>query len=258
MAPHPRRRELPINPYADTPVEQWVSRLQAPGDMEQRYRALLAVTTLLPVDAAWPLVVDLLTDLESELRAAAAHWLAGVSARGTWQPASEQQTRLRSRLEPLLNDDDPDVRLAAAEGLAAGKHLTPEVAATVLSLFQHPETQATSLVTLARLSALFPDVADESVPRLAELLSAEQADLREAAAHALCDLGNRSAAASAELLAALEDEEPLVREFAARTLGQLEFVDDAIRHGLQATVSDEDALVAAAAQESLARLSGLP
>jgi HEAT repeat protein len=60
------------------------------------------------------------------------------------------------------------------------------------------------------------------------------------------------------LIAALDDEEPLVREFAARALGQHDDVDDAVRIALQAACTDDDAIVAAAAQEALSRLGGLP
>ncbi|HUQ71519.1 MAG TPA: HEAT repeat domain-containing protein, partial [Planctomycetaceae bacterium] len=245
------------NPFAEIPVAEWLQKLQSPGPIEDRYRAWSAVTTSLsPVDA-WPHVMTVLSDTEAELRAAAAHWIAVVKVRGRIEPSLTHRTEMQDRILPLLADADPDVRLSAAEASIAWDVITPAVSATVLDLLRHPETEATSLATLCGLSGRLPDIAVESVPRLAALLSAEQADVREAAAQALSALGSRSATAATELIAALDDEEPLVREHAARALGQLDFADDALRSALQAATTDEDAVVAAAAQESLARLGGL-
>jgi HEAT repeat protein len=86
----------------------------------------------------------------------------------------------------------------------------------------------------------------------------DSAEVRESAAQALATLGSRSSSAVAELIAALDDEEPLVREFAARALGQHDSINDAARIALQAACADDDAIVAAAAQEALSRLGGLP
>jgi len=252
-----RRRTLPQNPYAEIPVAEWLVELQSPGPIEDRYRAWSAVTTLLSPEDAWPHVMNVLSDTDAELRATAAHWIAVVKERGRIEPSETHRSDVQERILLLLADADPDVRLSATEAAVAWDVITPTVSATVLELLRHPETEATSLATLCRLSGWLPDIAVKSVPRLAGLLSAEQADVREAAAHALAALGSRSVPAAPELVAALDDEEPLVREHAARALGQLDFVDDALRTALQVATTDEDAVVAAAAQESLARLGGL-
>lgn len=254
MAAKPRGRSLPLNPYAETPIEEWLARLAGHGNVEDRYRAFAAVASLLPAAEAWPHLIGLLTDDDAELRAAAAHWVARLAERRRLEPTDERRSTVRSRVSPLLNDDDPDVRLAAATALAAWNLLTPEVGEAVLQLLRHPAAQPTSLVAAAQLVPRFPELANEAVPQLAALLSAEQAELRESAAQALLQLQTLSAPAAPALVAALEDEEPLVRECAARTLGLFPFCDDSMLQGLQQATGDEDPEVAAAARASIARL----
>lgn len=251
-------RPLPQNPFSSLPVAEWLDVLMSTGPVETRYRAWSAVITLQMPDDAWPHVVKLLSDAEPELRAAAAHWLAVSKNRGLLALLTERQADLRDPVTRLLVDSDPDARLAAAEAAVAWKIDSATVAETVLHVLNDPQSETTSLATAVRLVSQLPDVAGQSVPRLAELLSLDSAEVREAAAQALAELGPDAQSAATALVAALEDEEPLVREFAARALGQLASIDDAIRQGLQAAASDEDTVVAAAAQESLSRLGGLP
>jgi HEAT repeat protein len=251
-------RPLPHNPFAGTPVEEWLTALFSAGHLDNRYRAWSAVTTLLSPTEAFPHGLRLLGDPEAELRAAAGHWLAKIVERLAIDRTDDRAAELREPLTRLLDDTDPDVRLAAAEAAVAWRLVTPDVSRTVLSLLCDPATEATSLAALARLMGRMPDAAAEAVPRLAELLPRDSAEVREAAAMALAALGDHSGPAASALVTALDDEEPLVREFAARALGQHAAVDDAMRHALQAATSDEDVVVAAAAQEALSRLGGLP
>lgn len=251
------RRSLPSNPFSGTPFDDWIEALWTPDPLDRRYRAWTAVTTLLSPSEVWSQALRLLADSEPELRAAAAHWLAVTINRGALDLTSERQVQIREQTMSLLADADPDVRLAAAEAAVAWHVESPEVSRQVLLLLNDETTEPTSLALLSRLSGRLPDIADRSVPRLAALLSADSAEVREASALALKQLGARSMPAATELVAALEDEEPLVREFAAQALGQHDSVDDTIRHGLQAACDDEDAVVAAAAQAALSRLGGL-
>lgn len=251
-------RPLPNNPFAGTPVEEWLTALFSVAPLDSRYRAWTAVTTLSSPAEAFPHAVRLLDDNEAELRAVAGHWLAKVVERSSLERTDDRAVTLREPLARLLKDTDPDVRLAAAEVAVAWQLVTPDVSRTVLTLLGDSATETTSLAALARLAGRLPEIADESVPRLAALLERDSAEVREAAAMSLAALGERTGPAAVALVTALDDEEPLVREFAARALGQQSAVDDSIRHSLQAATTDDDAVVAAAAQEALSRLGGLP
>jgi HEAT repeat protein len=252
------RRSLPLNPYADRPLSEWQRLLEAPGSVEERYHAWLAVTGLSSPEDIWELMIETLSDPEPELRAATAHWMASVINRQSFHPPADLRAPTLERLTGLLTDGDPDVRFAVVEAHVALGECSPPVAEVVLSLIQDPATETTSLAGLVRLTSYLPMLAPELVARLGQWLTADSAELREAAAQTLAVWGPRSSPAVTALIVALDDEEPVVREAAAKALGHQEAVDDEWRHALQAACADEDPGVAAAAQEALSRHGGLP
>lgn len=232
-------RELPLNPYAAMPLPEWEARLFSTGNLEERYRAWLAVTRLAPLATVSQHALRLLDDPEAELRATACRWLAQAVRQGQ---LSEQQAMLRSAWMRCLHDADLDVQLEAARGLS---HLDPppaELADVVLRLLAQAEGQTTTLAALVELSGACPDLAASLLPRLRGWLSSEtDVELREAAAATLARWGACSAPVEAELAAALDDESPLVREHAALALRQLPQITAATLAALQAAREDEDA-----------------
>lgn len=245
------KRSLPINPYAQRPVQEWIADLRSATSTEVRYRAFVAVTELLDSEALLPLVLETLSDGDGDLRATAATWLARSLQQGRLPRQVEAFPKVQEVLLPLLNDVDPDVQLSAARALSWLLPQPSSLAPVVLRLLDRDDTQPTSHAVLAELCGRIPDVGAEGVRHLQRLLVAEQAEVREAAAGALAASGRVAIGALSELVAALEDEEPLVREHAAFALGHLHPWDEVTRTALELACSDEDTEVAAAARRSL-------
>lgn len=251
MAASGPRRSLPVNPYASRPVEAWLDDLRSATGTEARYRAFVAVTELIEPSALLPVILSTLGDDDGDLRAASATWLARGLQQGKIPRQVDAAPQVQSRLLPLLNDSDPDVQLAAARALSWMTPQPASLSSVVLQLLERDDSQATSHAVLAELCGRIRGIEAEAVVHLKRLITAEQADVREAAAGALAVLGNHAGEALHELVAALDDEEPLVRELAATALGQLHPLDESTRKALDQTTRDEDPEVAAAARRSL-------
>ncbi|OYW24962.1 MAG: hypothetical protein B7Z55_00690 [Planctomycetales bacterium 12-60-4] len=243
---------MPANPYAAHPVETWLARLQSSAGLEERYRAFVAVTELLEPEQAFEVVRQTLADRDGDLRAAAANWIALGVQRQRLALDDSATAALTTALSARLDDDDPDVQLAAARGLGWLAPQSPELSAAIVRLVERDDSHPTSQVALAELCGRVSSAAEPCLPWLRRWLSAEQADVREAAAVALARLGTTAAAAMPELVTALEDDEPFVRESAAVALGQLRPLPTEAVEALRIAAADEDEIVARAAQVSLA------
>lgn len=246
------KRSLPINPYAQRSSEAWLAELRTATATEARYRAFVAVTELLEPAALLPVVLNTLKDTDGDLRATAATWLARGLQQGKIPRHVEESPQVQDGLLPLLSDVDPDVQLSAVRALSWLLPQPANLAAVVLQLLDREDTQPTSLAVLAEVCGRVPDVGAAGIKHLQRLIAAEQAEVREAAAGALAASGRAAQGALHELVAALEDEEPLVRELAAVALGHLHPWDTTTRAAVEQACADEDAEVAAAARRSLA------
>lgn len=244
-------RELPLNPYAARSVAEWRPLMGSAASIEERYRAFVALTELLPPLDVLSDVISLLTSPDAELQATAANWLGRQLVRSPGLIPVEQAEQVAAALQPLLTSDDPDVQLAAVRAMCRIDTEVSSLHTTLNALLARDDIQPTSQVVLAEVCGVLIGQAAVTVPTLRKWLSAEQADVREATAAALFLLGTAAGAAVAELTTALEDEEPLVREYAAKALGNLGPLPVATIEALQAACEDEDELVAAAAKASM-------
>lgn len=253
MAASPQRRSL-RSPFADEPVEIWITRLQQAPSIEERCRAFMAVTTQLEPAAALEHVLRTLDDASGELRAAALNWIANAAQRRWLEPAVLNTEAITAHLPARLRDDDPDVQLAAARACSWLAPSAPELREVAATLWAREDLHPGSQVTLANLCARLPDIGASSLLHLRPLLGAEQSEVREAVAEAFSKLGAEARPALDELVTALDDEEPLVREAAAIALGNLCPLQEPALRALEQALSDEDQLVAAAARQSWERL----
>jgi|GEM_PF-3106190 len=244
-------RELPLNPYASRSVAEWRSVLGSAASIEDRYRAFVALTESLSPGDVLGDVTRLLSSSDPELQASAANWLGRQLVRAPGLISSEPTEQVTAALQTLLTSDDPDVQLAAVRAMCRIDANSPELHQAMTALLSRDDIQPTSQVVLAEVCGVLTTRAEISVPALRQWLSAEQADVREATAAALSQLGAAAAPAVAELTTALDDEEPLVRESAAKALGNIGPLPPSTIEALQATCEDEDELVAAAAKATL-------
>lgn len=244
-------RDLPLNPYATRSVTEWRSVLESAAAIEDRYRAFVALTELLPPGDVLSDVTSLLQSTDPELQATAANWLGRQLARSQGVIPKEQVEPITSALLPLLASEDPDVQLAAVRAMCRIDIASSELATALGMLLSRDDIQPTSQVVLAEVCGILKDQAAVTLPTLRRWLSAEQADVREATAAALLNLGDSARPAHEELITALDDVEPLVRESAAKALGNIGPLPPSTIEALQAACDDEDELVAAAAKASL-------
>ncbi|MBI1348107.1 hypothetical protein GC163_17675 [bacterium] len=245
-------RDIPLNPYASRSVAEWRSVLGSAAAIEERYRAFVALTELLPPGDVLGDVASLLNSTDSELQATAANWLGRQLVRSPEFIPSTQAEPIRLALQPLLTSEDPDVQLAAVRAMCRLDAGSIALATALGVLLSRDDIQPTSQVVLADVCGVLTGQAAVTVPTLQEWLSAEQADVREATAAALLQLEAAAAPAIAELTTALDDEEPLVREYAAKALGNIGPLPSSSREALLTACDDEDEIVAAAARATLA------
>lgn len=252
------RRSIPLNPYASETVETWRERLARETGLENRYRAFVALTQLQPPAQAWPDVATALKDSEGDIKAASAYWLATGLERHTFT-TNDVPVELITALEGRVLDEDPDVQLAAANALSWLKPTSPSLVPLIVGLLQRDDLLPGSQSLLAQLCGRLPAAGTQALDRLrAFLQSAEQAEVREAAAQALVRLGPVALPALPELLQGTTDEEPLVRELSAVALGQLGQSTVEVLSALEVAAADEDTQVAEAAQKALSTLRREP
>jgi HEAT repeat protein len=246
MAP---RRQLPTNMYADVPVSEWRRRFDSAATLEERYRAFTALSTLLSAQEFLRLAIATLSDRVGDLRAAAAHGIAGRLERLSVSVA-DLGDDLQTKLHAGLQDPDPDVRLGILRALAAGPGFDAAAERVLDDLIVAADGQPPALVSLADLCRRIPGAAVRHLDELRQWLLADLAELREAASGALLTTGPAISTALPELLIAIDDEEPLVREQAAHGLGMCQPISDDIRRALELATQDEDPGVAQAARQA--------
>ncbi len=241
-------------PFSDRPLSAWIEELQHAESSDDRYRALLAVNALGESLDAMQWCRHSLDDVDSGVRAMAAKQL------GEWKRRAlecEMWLEVGAELAERLNDPDPDVRFEAAR--AVGR-VNPQLTLAhdiLISMLDDEGTQP--LMTAVIVSALGErqdSDADAMIPRYRKMLRHSQAEVRENVSAVVAGLGLTAAGLVVELVAALNDDEPIVRENAAVALGGSGVNTPQVLAALSTTTRDEDEGVAVAARAAHARLRG--
>ena len=242
-----------VSPFAGRSLEEWIEVLQQATTPDERYRALLAVKSLGTLDEAVVWSRHSLSDADSAVRALASKQLGELKRLSTGDVAP--WTEITIELSERLSDSDIDVQFEAARALGRIQINNGSSKGVLLALLDDEGIQP--LMTAAIVTALGErsDV-DLSllVSRYGRLLSHEQAEVRESVSAAVAAWGSQAASLVDPLVAALDDEEPLVREHAALALGRAEVASEAIIAALRTASADEDEVVAETAREALRRL----
>lgn len=184
---------------------------------------------------ALPLLREALRDVSPDLR-----------KRGAIAAARMGGAELVDGIIPLLDDDDPDVKHAAIEALAALAPLSRDQVGRValaLSVEDSPEQRRDAALLLGALG---------DADRLSLLTKDEDAEVRKSALYSLADL--RPAPSANHFAMALVDEDPDVRTAAAAALG--ETGGDEAAEALLLSLNDEDPWVRCSVIRSLAKVGG--
>ncbi|HEY4259290.1 MAG TPA: HEAT repeat domain-containing protein [Schlesneria sp.] len=244
-------------PFASRPLEEWISELQNAISADDRYRALLAITSLGSTQQLLSSCASSLDDTDSGVRALAAKQLRDLKLREKSESdvGGEAWTAIGAKLQTLLGDDDPDVRFESARTLT---HVTPRDAASrdlLLALLDDEETQPLILAVVVTAIGERIDLPPESLrSRFQRLLGHPQAEVRENASAVVSRWGTAAAPLVLELITALDDDEPIVRENAAIALGNCGAKSEAVLKALEVAVTDEDEGVAEAARAACQKL----
>ena len=247
-----------VSPFLKRPVADWIDDLQRATSAEDRYRALLAVNSIGTRQDAIPWCRHALSDADSSVRALGAKMLGELKRRNDGdQPDVDSTWRdIAADLSGLLTDADPDVRFEAARALGRIDASRDAARSVLLSLLGDDGTQPLMIAAVVAALGEQSEVPSDALMAVyRKLLAHEQAEVRESVSAALVALGVQARDFVAELLVALDDEEPIVRENAARALGRANVDSPDVVAGLAEAVSDEDEGVAAAAREALDKLS---
>lgn len=245
------------SPFSNRSVEEWGNSLQQATSADDRYRALLAINSLGTEEAILDACRRSLGDADSGVRALAAKQIRGLRPRaGTEQPALEEAwLPIADLLETCLADEDPDVRFEAARTLT---QVAPERAGArdvLLALLDDEGTQPLMLAVVVTALGERTDLgAGSLLPRFQKLLRHAQAEVRENTSAVICRWGAEVAPMVSELIAALDDDEPIVRENAAIALGRCDVSTAEVLCALQTATEDEDEGVAAAARDAAQNL----
>jgi HEAT repeat protein len=243
-----------VSSFANHSLSEWTEDLQHATSAENRYRALLAVSSLgsLAESVRWSR--HSLQDTDSGVRALAAKQLGESKTRDT--PTSIEWTAIAGELATLLRDDDPDVRFETARSLGRIDPNHSTAREVLLSLLDDDGIQPLMIAAVVSALRERSDV-DTAVLvlRYRSWLTHERAEVRESVAAAVSSWDARAAAMVEELVVALDDEEPLVREHAAMALGRARVASEKVFAALREAASDEDEGVAAAAETALRSLT---
>jgi HEAT repeat protein len=158
-------------------------------------------------------------------------------------------------LMPLLEDDSPIVRAAAAAGIGQlgplARHAQPKLRALMHD--PEPAVRAQCLTAVVATGA----AAEEVTPALVQGLQDDAPQVRRQSAVALGNLDQLSPEARSALIAALQDDDPLVRQRAAQTLGHDVPTAEAAAAALVAALGDAEEAVSLAAAEALTQVEQL-
>lgn len=243
-----------VSPFANRSLSAWIESLQQATSADERYRALLAINAIGQAADAVTWCRHALRDQDSAVRALAAKQLGDLKRRhpAGILPGAEVGTELSSRLV----DEDPDVRFEAARSLG---QISPQFVAAREVLLNLLDDEGTQPLMIAAVVSALGERTDLDVPamisRFRSLLGHAQAEVRENTSSAVSKFSAIAAGLTAELIIALDDEEPLVRENAAIALGNSGASSSEVLSSLATATRDEDEGVAAAAQAAQAKLS---
>ncbi len=242
------------SPFSNRPLPAWIEDLQRAGSADDRYRALLAVISMAspPESVRW--CRHSLRDVDSGLRALAAKSLGELKRRTVESDAAWPE--ISTELVERLGDEDPDVRFEAARALGRVNPQLTEALDVLLSLLDDEGTQPLMIAVVVSALGERPDAdAEVLVPRYRHLLAHPQAEVRENVSAVVAGSGTVAAALVRELIAALDDDEPIVRENAAVALGRSGNNSPEVLAALTTAAGDDDEGVAMAARDAQARLS---
>jgi HEAT repeat protein len=236
------------------PVNYWLDQLEQSPNPDQRYRAHVALHSILPPSQAAPLHVRGLKDADPSVRAYAAKSLGDSERRVEGDDPSVQEPfgAAVGPLKAVLNDDDPDVRFEAARALVRIGAETDAVVPVLLELLNDAGIQPLIRAVIADVLGSLPEAADQTVPLLQQMLHDERTEVRESATASLGRFGAKSRPAVPDLVELLDDEEPFVRENAALALGLIG--DQQAVPALRTAMQDEDEGVKTTAAEAIQRL----
>lgn len=223
-----------------TPVEEGVEAADSPGDKVWDDPLLGGLKSVMPQ------LVARLKDPDLAVRLAA---LETLETLGTNASSVVPQVTQQS-----LRDDNRFVRWAAARFLSkVGPPFTSKPVAGLASLMSDSDLDVR--MASARTLADYGSIASAAVPALTAAASSGDAEVREAAIHALQGIGRDEAKlvgpAVPALADALQNPDARVRRAAAEALGQLGPVARSAAPALQKTVNDTNAEVRGAVADAL-------
>ncbi|MFO1044874.1 MAG: HEAT repeat domain-containing protein [Planctomycetaceae bacterium] len=244
------------SPFSSKPLSNWIQDLQQAATPEDRYRAVLAVSALGDCSARLQWFQHALKDVDSGVRALAAKLIGEAPNHEKKPQVTFDWSPVEADLALGLKDPDPDVRFEVARALG---RINPQLASPrelLISLLHDEETQPLMLaVVVSALAERKDHDIPVLIPRLKQLLGHPQAEVRENTAAFVAGSQSLAAGLTLELIAALDDDEPLVRENAARALGTAGVRSPEVLAGLQMASADEDEIVAQVAQDAHQRLA---
>lgn len=242
------------SPFTGRPLQDWIKDLAQAPSPDDRYRALLAVQSLGSPSQQLEGCRTALADADSGMRAQAAKKLRDLRSQIETISATERSA-LAAKLSDLLRNDDPDVRFEAARTLGVLDPNNSGARDVLLALLDDEGTQPLMLsVVVTALGERDDSQPTDLLPRFRKLLSHPQAEVRENVSAVVSRWGASAAPLVAELIQALDDDEPIVRENAAIALGGAVITSDDVISALHQAAADEDEGVALAAKTACERL----
>lgn len=243
------------SPYQQRSLADWQRDLESAAAGEDRYRALLAINALATPFEAVSGCRAALTDAEPGVRALAAKRLREWRQLSEGAAPSPDWEGIADDLRRVLADTDPDVQFEAARALGWIWPDGDEGVTVLWRMLGDDEAQPLMLALLVTALAEHPRSCPEAhLPRLRELLRHPQAEIRENTSGLIATSVTAAQVLEAELVVALDDDEPIVRENAAIALGHIPLKGPETCAALTRAAEDEDEGVAAAAR----RASGQP
>jgi HEAT repeat protein len=214
------RRRSPGEVSAAVPL---LLGLLSDKDPEVRRNAALTLGVLgrAQIEKTVPRLSAALRDEDGDVRAAAVEALASLCRRGTSGMALPE---IVSTLWGALNDTNPKVRRAALSAVVELDERNQATAAACLHALRDEDAQVRGRAGnhLAWLATWTPLEPRTTVPNLEAALEDRRADVRQAAAEALGNMGRKATQAVPTLIRTLGDRDRFVRWTAAVALWEID------------------------------------